>query len=857
MEAGVITSIPYESTSTNTRQPIQLDSFNERPRNRVEPSPHHLNKGGVDFHQYPAFDPASLPPIQASHPSGPRPLNGFPSTSMNSDRIVVPMHNGRGGGANGVSNGQTYYGGAQFANGDRGLIPQASSDQTSVYSNSSPTRASSVVSLGNTSQVSFSASTSDNPTLVPTSQNHTRQPQKYSFLSTHHSSAFNSTTSFSPEGFKLSRPADDRAVEQQFLELMHKRGWKMLPDQARRQMENYDVSKKWTLVYQDRLTEWQGEQKRRATARNTIDGAQGLGEADNEGSPQWYVKRVVDNTITAKELGSLSVSLRTQPIGWVRSFVDVRGPVALVEVLMKINKRQGQGPAPATSSSSDKDLDREYDIIKCLKALMNNKYGADNALKHVEIVRAIAASLTSPRLNTRKLVSEVLTFLCHWADGDGHKKVYDAMDYLKNVHGENGRFDAWMRMVEVTIDGRGKMGSLVGASNEVRSGGIGMENLLMEYAVASLFLVNMFVDAPEQRLHFRCHIRAELNGCGISRILTKMEDFQYEVITKQVEGYRDHESIDYEDLFENGNSNTQGSAETIKDLNDPVQVANAIMSRVNGSRSQGYFLSAMQHMLLIQDNEGEDRLRMFQLVDSMLSHVAMDRKMPNTDLKESLNYTVQSLLDNLYTDSEARIAHDEALESRQIADAAIAERDDMRAQVELGADGVVGKLQKQIEEQQAIINLQARKIDGLKAELNDVQTLRSKELQRNELETRELYLMLRDAQDVAAAHGRKVGKDGVSSSDPARMQGILDREKLMDRLEMQLERAKTQAKLEGKVWLQVNPSNKLRELREEMDGEVEASDSQNQTSERTPNQRFFGSFSRSKTNSPPGERVHH
>jgi hypothetical protein len=155
------------------------------------------------------------------------------------------------------------------------------------------------------------------------------------------------------------------------------------------------------------------------------------------------------------------------------------GQVALTNVLAKINRRQAQGPAPATGSTSDKDLDREYDIVKCLKALMNNKYGADDALAHQQVIVSLASSLISPRLTTRKLVSEVLTFLCHWAEGEGHLKVLQAMDYVKSQQGENGRFDAWMRIVEVTIDGRGKMGSLVGASEEVRSGGIGMENLLM------------------------------------------------------------------------------------------------------------------------------------------------------------------------------------------------------------------------------------------------------------------------------------------------------------------------------------------------------------------------------------------
>ena len=130
--------------------------------------------------------------------------------------------------------------------------------------------------------------------------------------------AFSSTASFAPHGFYLPRPDDDAVIEQQFIDLMHKRGWQNLPEQARRQMLAYAPAKKWTLVHQDRLTEWQGEQKRKQHNRQTYgtsDGAVGLiGRSDEEGSPEWYVRKVMDDSITAKQLGSLSVSLRTQPI---------------------------------------------------------------------------------------------------------------------------------------------------------------------------------------------------------------------------------------------------------------------------------------------------------------------------------------------------------------------------------------------------------------------------------------------------------------------------------------------------------------------------------------------------------------
>lgn len=854
-DSGSLAAVPYENTSKSNREPRTVERLprdDGRPVSRREPVPHQLNKSGADIHQYPTPDTSQHTSAHFTHPTGPRPppgsLNGTSNASRTSERGGYSTYNGRSGHANGMS----------VPAGYSNDYSRASSDQASVYSNGSPNRASSILSLPNESQIS----------MYPT-QNHTsiqqypqaRASHAPSHLSTHHAAGFTSTTSIS-DGVDLARPSDDRVIEQEFLALMHKRGWKGLPDQAKRQMEAYPINKKWTLVYQDRLTEYQGEKKRRTLARSTVgyNGVQDiLARADDEGSPEWYVKKVMDNSITAKQLGSLSVSLRTQPIGWVKSFVEAQGQIALANVLAKINRRQGQGPAPAQSTTSEKDLDREYDIIKCLKALMNNKYGADDALDHAQVIISLSASLTSLRLVTRKLVSEVLTFLCHWASGEGHLKVIQAFDHLKHAQGENGRFDAWMRTIEVTVDGRGKMGSMVGASDEVRSGGVGMENLLMEYAVASLFLINMVVDAPERDLQLRCHIRAQLNGCGIKRILTKMEGFQYEVIDKQIERFRTNEAIDYEDFLERGNSSIKDSVDAEpQDLNDPLQIVDAIMSKVSGSRSQDYFLSAMQHLLLIRDNEGEDRLRMFQLVDAMLSYVAMDRRLPDLDLKQSLNFTVQGLLDKLYTDSEASQARDEALESRQIADAALAERDDMRSQVEMGADGVVAKLQKQLEEQQKIIQTQARNVRNLKGELAEEQRLRAQDAQRTELETRELYLMLRDAQDAAAARARKDGKpEEVIKNDPQQMKGIMDRERLMDHLEMQLERAKTQAKLEGKSLQQAAPSDKLRELREQMDGAGppppnESSNASPDSKSAQPllDNKVFGSVTRAKSQFP-------
>jgi cytokinesis protein len=118
-------------------------------------------------------------------------------------------------------------------------------------------------------------------------------------------------------------------------------------------MLSYPAQKKWTLIQSDALQEYDLERKR-AT----------IGPDGDRSAPEWYVRKIVDGTISMKELGSLSVSLRTQPIGWVKRFLDTQGMVALVKVLSGLSSK---------GIKNEADVQREYEIVKCLKTLLNNK----------------------------------------------------------------------------------------------------------------------------------------------------------------------------------------------------------------------------------------------------------------------------------------------------------------------------------------------------------------------------------------------------------------------------------------------------------------------------------------------------
>lgn len=229
MMAGVITSIPYDSVMADSRSPIPVDYL---PRGdqmpvRREPLPHHLNKGGGDYHQYPSFDPSTL---ASSHPTGPRPPPGNVTMASTGQRAPVPQQ----WGAARSSVASTANGNSRYDSYTNSMTSRSSFDQQSV---SSGTERSSVFSSGNSSRTVMLNSNSQGS--FTQSQASNRDSHRLTKFPHHQASGFTSTTSFSPDSFSLTKPTDDRVIEEQFLALMQKRGWHNLPEQARRQMQAY------------------------------------------------------------------------------------------------------------------------------------------------------------------------------------------------------------------------------------------------------------------------------------------------------------------------------------------------------------------------------------------------------------------------------------------------------------------------------------------------------------------------------------------------------------------------------------------------------------------------------------------
>lgn len=117
--------------------------------------------------------------------------------------------------------------------------------------------------------------------------------------------------------------------------------------------------------------------------------------------------------------------------------------------------------------------------------------------------------------------------------------------------------------------------------------------------IANLMLINSIISVVED-VDIRVHLRNQMNACGLQRILAKMAEFNNGQVTRHINNFHQMADNDNEEIMELYNE------QMINNMSDPRDVFECILSSVEGTRSYDFFLSAIQHLLLIKDGV-EDR----------------------------------------------------------------------------------------------------------------------------------------------------------------------------------------------------------------------------------------------------------
>lgn len=193
---------------------------------------------------------------------------------------------------------------------------------------------------------------------------------------------------------------------------------------------------------------------------------------------------------------------------WFQEFISLRGTAVLAQTLQNIS-RSGQSrygffndlPSPDLKvfTRSERDILLEYEVVKCLRQILNSvcnstvcilqsdfidiQDGINDVLNHPSIVTHISSSLNSPHPPTRRIILELLTYLIYWKNGCAGDLVISALEVLSTANGEAaGYYNFWFKSLEHILSGRGKWGTKVGASEEVRRTA-GIDGSLNDYAV--------------------------------------------------------------------------------------------------------------------------------------------------------------------------------------------------------------------------------------------------------------------------------------------------------------------------------------------------------------------------------------
>ena len=400
-----------------------------------------------------------------------------------------------------------------------------------------------------------------------------------------------------------------------------------------------------------------------------------------KGSPEFFARQLKDfahllqvsssyhqQQSCCKTVNAIKVSLATQPIIWVKKFIMSDGLSYLLELLDKITNFKAK---------KDYEFILELELIRCIKALMNNKYGLRDIIqKSPDSIIILARCLISDSFPVKKAAAELLTVICYTDSPTGHKFVWNALQVeisktQSTVQGETRRlFEQWLAKFAEIVESKDKIGAKGGLIAGV--GWVGdnrvTEKEIAEFLISHTIFVNALVGLPED-LDYRVNLRNRLHSFGFAAIFEKLQEFAVgnEFLRRQVEQYQLDLDKDWESLC--------GELENIKsNESDPFVLVNQIVQMLQNTRGYQYFVSILQNLFCIR-RDSSVRSAYFQLIDLVTSQIVFNGKGIDPDFSSTYPIDLGIIIDNfVHHDDVIRLSHENNL-LKQMADQLLLERD--------------------------------------------------------------------------------------------------------------------------------------------------------------------------------------
>ncbi|XP_030000977.1 protein diaphanous homolog 1 isoform X2 [Sphaeramia orbicularis] len=379
-------------------------------------------------------------------------------------------------------------------------------------------------------------------------------------------------------------------------------------------------------------------------------------------------------------LESLRVSLNNNPVSWVQNFGD-EGLALLLNLLRRLQEEKDEYPGMGVKC--------QHEIIRCLKAFMNNKYGLKAMLDSDEgiplLVRAINPRVPHMMVDAVKLVSAI-SILEH--PENLHERVLEAI----TEEAEKGDIERFQPLLS----------------------GMNSHNIALKGGCMQL--INALISRGEE-LDFRIHLRSELLRLGLRDLLTEVRTIENDELRVQLNVFDEQAEDDSEDL--------KARLEDIRiEMDDVREVFEILVNTVKDSKAETHFLSVMQHLLLIR-NDYLARPQYYKLIDECIAQIVLHRNGADPDFKcRNLSLNVDCLIDNMVDQTKVETSEAKATELEKKLDAELTARHELQVELKKLEGDYEQKLQDLSQEKEQLASSKQereKENQGLQQQLSTLQ----------------------------------------------------------------------------------------------------------------------------------------
>ncbi|XP_037117366.1 protein diaphanous homolog 2 isoform X2 [Syngnathus acus] len=354
-------------------------------------------------------------------------------------------------------------------------------------------------------------------------------------------------------------------------------------------------------------------------------------------SSQEYVHELRSGITEEKLLNcleSLRVSLTSNPVSWVNNFGH-EGLGLLLDALEKLLDKKQQEII---------DKRNQHKLIQCLKAFMNNKYGLQRILGDERSLLLLARSIDPKQTSMMTETVKILSAFCIIGEENILDKILAAMT-IAAERNNKGRFAP---IVE------------------------GLENHdAQQLQVACMQLINALVTSPDD-LDFRIHLRNEFLRCGLKKILPELKETEeLDIQLKVFNENKEEDSIELSHRLDDIRA----------EMDDMNEVYHLLSNMVKDTGSEAYFLSILQHLLLIR-NDYYIRPQYYKVIEECISQVVLHRSGMDPDFGYSrrLDVDFTHLIDQCVDKSKVEESEQKAAEYSKKFDEEFSARQEAQAE---------------------------------------------------------------------------------------------------------------------------------------------------------------------------------